>query len=100
VKEIFKKARAASPSIVFFDEIDALAVARSSGGGGGSGVRERVLSQLLSEMDGVEGISNVTVVAATNRPDLIDPALLRPGARLPTEIYTRGCHWDSRLCSA
>ena len=61
VKEVFKKARAASPSIVFFDEIDALAVQRGGSGSGG-GVRERVLSQLLAEMDGVEATSNVTVV--------------------------------------
>lgn len=59
--------------------LDALAVQRGASNTGGSGVGDRVLSQLLSEMDGVEGLSNVTVVAATNRPDLIDPALLRPG---------------------
>ena len=85
VEKVFKKARAAAPSIVFFDEIDALAVQRGSGSEGGD-VRARVLSQLLSEMDGVEGLVNVTIVAATNRPDLIDPALLRPG-RMDRLVY-------------
>ncbi|KAI9209218.1 P-loop containing nucleoside triphosphate hydrolase protein [Polychytrium aggregatum] len=75
VQEIFKKARAASPSIVFFDEIDAIGVRR----GGEDSVGDRVLSQLLGEMDGIEPLVNVTVVAATNRPDILDSALLRPG---------------------
>lgn len=68
VREVFRKARAAAPSIVFFDEIDALAVRRS---GSESTVADRVLTQLLTEMDGVEALVNVTVVAATNRPDII-----------------------------
>ncbi|KAJ3405316.1 spermatogenesis associated protein 5 [Chytridiales sp. JEL 0842] len=76
VREVFKKARAASPSIIFFDEIDAIAVRR---GGEDSSVGDRVLSQLLNEMDGIEPLVNVTVVAATNRPDILDSALLRPG---------------------
>ncbi|XP_052277238.1 ribosome biogenesis protein SPATA5-like isoform X2 [Dreissena polymorpha] len=78
VREVFRKARAAAPSIVFFDEIDALAVERGSSSGG-SQVADRVLAQLLTEMDGVEGLKHVTIVAATNRPDMIDKALLRPG---------------------
>ena len=77
VREVFRKARQAAPCIVFFDEIDALAPKR--GGGGDSGVTERVVSQLLTEMDGMEGLENVIVLAATNRRDRLDPALLRPG---------------------
>ncbi|XP_064608253.1 ATPase family gene 2 protein homolog A-like [Liolophura sinensis] len=85
VREVFRKARNAAPSIVFFDEIDALAIERGSSSGG-SNVGERVLAQLLTEMDGVEVIQDVTVVAATNRPDMIDKALLRPG-RLDRILY-------------
>ncbi|CAG8583928.1 1697_t:CDS:10, partial [Funneliformis mosseae] len=79
VREVFRKARAASPSIVFFDEIDALTVKRGIGIESGTSVADRVLSQLLNELDGIEPLVNVTVVAATNRPDIIDNALLRPG---------------------
>ncbi|KNC48745.1 ATPase family 2 protein [Thecamonas trahens ATCC 50062] len=78
VQALFRKARAAAPCIVFFDEIDALATSRSAAGGGSS-VQERVLAQLLHEMDGIEALHSVVVVAATNRPDKIDAALLRPG---------------------
>lgn len=85
VREVFRKARLAAPSVVFFDEIDALAVERG-GSGGSHNVGERVLAQLLTEMDGVEVLENVVVVAATNRPDMIDKALLRPG-RLDRVIY-------------
>lgn len=77
IREVFKKAKQASPCIVFFDEIDALAPAR--GGGGDSHVSERVVSQLLTELDGIEELKGVTVLAATNRRDIIDPALLRAG---------------------
>ncbi|KAF9149804.1 Spermatoproteinsis associated protein 5 [Linnemannia schmuckeri] len=86
VREVFRKARAASPSIVFFDEIDALTVKRGGGDDGGSSVADRVLSQLLNEIDGIEPLVNVTVVAATNRPDIMDPALLRPG-RIDRILY-------------
>ena len=79
VREVFHKARQAAPCIVFFDEIDALAAGRSSGGHQDSGVGGRVLSQLLTELDGIEELKGVLVLAATNRPDLLDPALLRPG---------------------
>lgn len=80
VREIFRKARHLSPSIVFFDEIDAISGERSDGGSSsGTSVKERVLTQLLTEIDGVEALGNVTIVAATNRPDMIDKALLRPG---------------------
>ncbi|NXA51890.1 SPAT5 protein, partial [Nothocercus julius] len=85
VREIFRKARAVSPSILFFDEIDALAVERGSSSGAGN-VADRVLAQLLTEMDGIEQLKDVTILAATNRPDMIDKALLRPG-RIDRIIY-------------
>ncbi|EDW04191.1 ATPase family protein 2 homolog [Drosophila grimshawi] len=78
VREVFRKARQVAPAIIFFDEIDAIGGERSEGGAGAS-VKERVLTQLLTELDGVEALHNVTIVAATNRPDMIDKALLRPG---------------------
>ncbi|WVQ80069.1 hypothetical protein IAT38_002170 [Cryptococcus sp. DSM 104549] len=81
VREIFRKARAASPSIIFFDEIDALGSARSD-----DHAHDGVLTSLLNEMDGVEELSGVTVVAATNRPDVLDSALMRPG-RLDRILY-------------
>jgi len=78
VKEIFKKARNASPCVIFFDEIDAIVPTRGVGRGD-SGVSERVVSQLLTEMDGIEELKEVWILAATNRLDIIDPAILRPG---------------------
>ncbi|XP_032652981.1 ATPase family gene 2 protein homolog A isoform X3 [Chelonoidis abingdonii] len=75
VREIFRKARAVSPSILFFDEIDALAVERGRSSGAGN-VADRVLAQLLTEMDGIEQLKDVTILAATNRPDMIDKELL------------------------
>jgi len=83
VREVFKKAKQASPCIVFFDEIDALTPARYAGAG--SQVTDRVVSQFLAELDGIEELKGVTVIAATNRPDLIDPALLRAG-RLDLQV--------------
>ena len=77
IREVFRKARQASPCIIFFDEIDAIAPTR--GLGSDSHVTERVISQLLTELDGLEVLTNVVTIAATNRPDIIDPALLRPG---------------------
>ena len=77
VRETFRKARQAAPSIIFFDELDAITPTR--GGIGDSHVTERVISQLLTELDGLEELRDVTVIAATNRPDIIDTALLRPG---------------------
>ncbi|KYO47390.1 spermatogenesis-associated protein 5 [Alligator mississippiensis] len=85
VREIFRKARAVAPSILFFDEIDALAVERGSSSGAGN-VADRVLAQLLTEIDGIEQLKDVTILAATNRPDMIDKALMRPG-RLDRIIY-------------
>src|SRR5216110_708797 len=78
VREVFRKARQASPCIIFFDEIDSVAPTRGSSMGD-SHVTERVISQFLTEMDGLEELRNVIIIAATNRPDIVDPALLRPG---------------------
>jgi len=84
VREVFRKARQAAPAVIFIDEIDAVAPMR--GRDIGSHVTERVVSQILTEMDGLEELHNVTVIAATNRPDILDPALLRPG-RFDRLIY-------------
>lgn len=78
IREIFRKARMAAPSIIFIDEMDAIASLRGSGDEG-SRVGERVVNALLTEMDGLQNLKNVVVLAATNRPDIIDTALLRPG---------------------
>jgi len=78
IREVFRKARQAAPCIVFFDEIDAL-VPRRSAGSSDSHVTERVLSQFLAEFDGIEELKEVLILGATNRPDILDPAILRPG---------------------
>jgi transitional endoplasmic reticulum ATPase len=78
IREVFRKARQAAPCIVFFDEIDALVPVRSAGSSD-SHVGERVLSQFLTELDGIEELKGVVVLGATNRLDLLDPAVLRPG---------------------
>lgn len=78
VRQVFQRAKAASPCIIFFDELDSIVPSRG-GGDGDSGVTQRVLSQFLTEMDGIEELKGVVVLGATNRPDLIDPALLRTG---------------------
>ncbi|EMA35148.1 CDC48 family AAA ATPase [Halobiforma nitratireducens] len=85
VREVFEKARSNAPAVIFFDEIDAIAAERSSGGDS-SGVQERVVSQLLTELDGLEELEDVIVIATSNRPDLIDDALLRPG-RFDRQIH-------------
>jgi transitional endoplasmic reticulum ATPase len=95
VREIFRKARQAAPCIIFFDEIDAIAPIRG-GDFGNSHVTERVISQLLTELDGLEVLTNVIVIAATNRPDIIDPALLRPG-RFDRLLYVPPPNRDSRV---
>ncbi|GCE46876.1 transitional endoplasmic reticulum ATPase [Thermosporothrix hazakensis] len=79
IREIFRRAKHAAPCIIFFDEIDALAMRRSSDTGADGSVGARIIAQLLTEMDGIEGREGIIVLAATNRPELIDPALLRPG---------------------
>jgi transitional endoplasmic reticulum ATPase len=94
VREIFRKARQASPSIIFFDEIDALVPKRGTYGSS-SHVTESVVSQILTELDGMEELKNVTILAATNRPDMLDEALLRPG-RLERHIYVPAPDEESR----
>ena len=84
VRETFRKARQAAPCVIFMDEIDSITSER--GTGSDSNVTERVISQLLTEMDGLTALNDVVVIAATNRPDIIDPALLRPG-RFDKSIY-------------
>lgn len=79
VRDMFRKAKESQPSIIFIDEIDAVGRTRGAGLGGGHDEREQTLNQLLSEMDGFESHEEVIVLAATNRPDVLDPALLRPG---------------------
>ncbi|MDO5722712.1 MAG: ATP-dependent zinc metalloprotease FtsH [Actinomycetaceae bacterium] len=79
VRDLFEKAKKAAPAIIFIDEIDATGRHRGSGIGGGSDEREQTLNQMLVEMDGFDASTNVIVIAATNRPDILDPALLRPG---------------------
>jgi transitional endoplasmic reticulum ATPase len=85
VREVFRKARMAAPAVIFFDEIDSL-LPRRGLGFSDSGVSERVISQLLTEMDGIVTLEDVVVIAATNRPDMVDPAVLRPG-RFDRLIY-------------
>ena len=95
VREIFRKARQAAPCIIFFDEIDAIAPKRG-GDFGDSHVTERLISQLLTELDGLEILTNVLVIGATNRPDIVDPALLRPG-RFDRLLYVPPPDRDSRV---
>jgi transitional endoplasmic reticulum ATPase len=76
IREIFRRARQASPCVIFFDEIDSIAPTRGMEGGGGG---ERIVSQILTEIDGISELHGVVVLGATNRPDMVDPALLRPG---------------------
>ncbi len=94
IREIFAKARQYAPAVIFFDEIDAIAMARGSDVG--SRVTERIVSQLLTELDGITTLQDVVVIAATNRPDMIDPALLRPG-RLEKFIYVPPPDFKGRL---
>jgi transitional endoplasmic reticulum ATPase len=95
IREIFRKARQAAPCIIFFDEIDAIAPTRGVDSAD-SHVTERVISQLLTELDGLEELKNVTVIAASNRPDIVDPALLRSG-RFDRHIYVPPPDRDSRI---
>jgi transitional endoplasmic reticulum ATPase len=85
IREVFRKARMAAPSVIFFDEIDSL-IPRRGLGFADSGVTQRVISQLLTEMDGIITLEDVVIIAATNRPDIVDPAVLRPG-RFDRLIY-------------
>jgi transitional endoplasmic reticulum ATPase len=95
IREVFRKARMAAPAVIFFDEIDSL-VPRRGAGFSDSGVSERVISQLLTEMDGIVSLEDIVIIAATNRPDMVDPAVLRPG-RFDRLIYTPEPDEVSRL---
>ncbi len=94
MREIFKKAKQVAPSIVFLDEIDSIAPRR--GGNSDSGVTERIVNQLLTSMDGVEVLQGVVVIGATNRPDILDTALIRAG-RFDKMIYIPPPDRDARL---
>jgi transitional endoplasmic reticulum ATPase len=86
VREIFDKARQAAPCVLFFDELDSIAKSRGGSAGDGGGAADRVINQVLTEMDGMGAKKNVFIIGATNRPDIIDSAVLRPG-RLDQLIY-------------
>merc|ERR1719301_103976 len=86
VRELFDKARGAAPCVLFFDELDSIARSRGSSGGDAGGAGDRVINQILTEMDGMGAKKSVFIIGATNRPDIIDPAVLRPG-RLDQLIY-------------
>ncbi|KAF0741670.1 hypothetical protein Ae201684_003342 [Aphanomyces euteiches] len=96
VREVFDKARAAAPCVLFFDELDSIAQQRGSSSGDGGGAGDRVMNQLLTEMDGMGAKKNVFIIGATNRPDIIDPALMRPG-RLDQLIFIPMPDLESRL---
>jgi transitional endoplasmic reticulum ATPase len=95
IREVFRKARMAAPAVIFFDEMDSL-VPRRGAGFSDSGVSERVISQLLTEMDGVVTLEDIVIIGATNRPDMVDPAVLRPG-RFDRLIYVPEPDEQSRL---
>ena len=95
IREVFRKARMAAPTVIFFDEIDSL-LPRRGLGFADSGVTQRVISQLLTEMDGIVTLEDIVVIAATNRPDIVDPAVLRPG-RFDRLIYVPQPDEKSRL---
>lgn len=86
VRDVFDKARQAAPCVLFFDELDSIAKSRGGSSGDGGGASDRVINQVLTEMDGMGAKKNVFIIGATNRPDIIDPAVLRPG-RLDQLIY-------------
>ncbi|WP_458402628.1 CDC48 family AAA ATPase [Methanobrevibacter sp.] len=95
VREVFRKAKQAAPTVIFFDEIDAIASARS-GSDTDSGVTKRVVNQLLTEMDGLEELEDVAIIAATNRPDILDAGLIRPG-RFDRHIQVKEPDENARL---
>merc|ERR1712031_97142 len=86
VRELFDKARGAAPCVLFFDELDSIARARGSSSGDAGGAGDRVINQILTEMDGMGSKKSVFIIGATNRPDIIDSAIMRPG-RLDQLIY-------------
>ena len=95
VRDLFANAKKAAPSIIFIDEMDAVGRSRGAGFGGGHDEREQTLNQLLSEMDGFDPHEEVIVIAATNRPDVLDPALLRPG-RFDRHVVIERPDWRDR----
>jgi len=95
VRDLFASAKKAAPSIIFIDELDAVGRSRGAGFGGGHDEREQTLNQLLSEMDGFDQHQEVIVIAATNRPDVLDPALLRPG-RFDRHVVIERPDWRDR----
>jgi transitional endoplasmic reticulum ATPase len=96
VREIFDKARSASPCVLFFDELDSIASSRGGHPGDAGGAGDRVVNQLLTEMDGMSSKKSVFIIGATNRPDIIDPALMRPG-RLDQLLYIPLPDYESRV---
>lgn len=96
VRDVFEKARAAAPCVLFFDELDSIGSTRGGNSGDGGGAADRVINQLLTEIDGMGSKKNVFVIGATNRPDIIDPALMRPG-RLDQLLYIPMPDYESRL---
>lgn len=96
VRNLFDKARAASPCILFFDEMDSIARARGSGGSGSSDTSDRVINQILSEIDGMGSGKTLFIIGATNRPDILDPGIMRPG-RLDQLIYIPLPDRESRI---
>jgi len=96
VRDVFDKARAAAPCVLFFDELDSIASSRGGHAGDAGGAGDRVVNQLLTEMDGMSSKKSVFIIGATNRPDIIDPALMRPG-RLDQLMYIPLPDFESRL---
>ncbi|WP_253449143.1 ATP-dependent zinc metalloprotease FtsH [Halomonas sp. Y3] len=95
VRDLFRQAKEKAPSVVFIDEIDSIGRTRGTGVGGGHDEREQTLNQILAELDGFEGHEAVVVLAATNRPDVLDPALLRPG-RFDRKVTLENPHREAR----
>lgn len=96
VRDVFDKARSAAPCVLFFDELDSIAKTRGGGSGDAGGAGDRVMNQLLTEMDGINATKQIFVVGATNRPDIIDPAIKRPG-RLDQVIFVDLPDFPGRL---
>src|SRR5205809_5631342 len=96
VRDLFQPARKEAPAIIFIDEIDSIGRKRGAGLGGGHDEREQTLNQMLSEMDGFETAEGIVILAATNRPDILDPALLRPG-RFDRQIVVPLPEYEERL---
>ena len=96
VRDVFEKVCGAAPYVLFFDELDSIAQQRGGNSGDGGGAADRVMNQLLTEMDGIGAKKNVFIISATNRSDIIDTVLMRPG-RLDQFIYILMSSYDSRL---